>query len=226
MTSRVAVISAAIFHYCIRFAVFITPYPQKTLDSQCNRCGGIPALIILMGVCVILTDIEVFSNQYNRYSTVIFRVIETILALLWIEFLMILIWNRIENGIVALIKHILSRGNLYQEMGGDSFTALILSGASICFLMYMINISNSSEKFAKFLVQIFDGISNYYKKLKAMSSKNSTMTQSTVNAAVFHCQQVQMQPKVQQCSAVPANRNPSCPIHGDSEINSSRRRKC
>jgi hypothetical protein len=219
MTSQVAVISAAIFHYCIRFAVFITPYSDKTFDTECSRVGGFPALIILIGVCVFLTDNEVFSNEYSRYNLVIFRVIETVLTLLWIEFSMIMIWSRIESGIVALIKHILSRGNLYQEMGGDNFTALILSGASICFLMFAINISNSSNKFASILIQIYDGVVGYYNKLKAMRSNKKNGL--CANATVFHCHPVEVQP----CPITPARRNPSCPIHGDSEINSRGRRR-
>lgn len=223
MTSKVAVMSAAIFHYCIRFAVFIKPYSDTTLNSHCNQCGGFPALIILMGVCVFLTDMEIFSNQYSRYSLITYRVIETILALLWIEFSMILIWSRIENAIVALIKHILSRGDLYKEMGGDNFTALILSGASICFLVHAINISNSSDKFAKFLVQIYDGIVEYYNKLIAMRTKAKT-GQCPPNATVYHCHPVE----VQQCPSTPAPpnpRNPACPIHGDSEIKQRGRKR-
>lgn len=214
MTSKVAVISAAVFHYCIRFAIFITP--ETLIDCNHTRIGGFPALIILIGICVFLTDIEVFSNQYNKYSTVTFRVVETILALLAIEFSMIMVWNRIENGLVSLIKHILSRGDLYQEMGGDNFTALILSGVSICFLMFAINISNSSEKFAKLLVGTFDAVVGYYNKLKAMRCKSQSMP-CPLNATLYKCHPVE----VLQPPSASVNRNPCCPIHGDSEVNSS-----
>lgn len=214
MTSTVAVLSAAIFHFCIRFAVFISPSKKQPLS--CAQCGGFPALLILIGVCVLITDIEVFSNRYSGFNLVVFRVLETILTLLWIEFSMIMIWTQIENGIVAVIKHILSRGNMYQEIGGDSFIALILSGGAICFLIYTMNVTNTNIKFAQFLMKSHHEILEFWNRIKVMSKRGSS-GQCPINATIITCQQ--------KCP--PANRNPSCPIHGDAEINScGRRRKC
>lgn len=198
MTNKFAVITAAIFHYCTRFAVFISPF-----KSQCYQgIGGVPALIILIGICFFLIDIELFSQQYNRYHVYTFRVIEIILSLLAIEFSMIMIWSRIESGLVMLMKHVLSRGELYNEMGGDNFVTLIIGGISISFLLYSVNVSNSSDKITKIIADLLVWSKSFYQKL--MNSMHSLKENNHTEPVV---------------TTMHIYRDPGCPIHGDHEIN-------
>ncbi len=205
MTSQTAVFIAVIFHFCLRFSIFITP---EKLESKC--VGSLPSFIILVGICIFLMDIQVFSTQYNRHNSATFLIIEAISSLIAIEASIILIWNRFEDLLVTLIKHILNRGDLYQEMGGDKFTTLILSGVSICFVLYAIEASKSRDKLARTVANLLNAMLGCYRKIKEMMSKPKS-----VKASIYHCK-----PVLQKSSA---RRNPCCPVHGDLEVNCGRR---
>lgn len=219
MTHKFAVISAGIFHYCLRFVIFIAPY-----KSYCNgKIGGVASFLTLIGICLFLIDIEIYPLKYRHHNIVMFHMIETFLSLMAIEFSIIMIWGRIENALITLIKHILNRGDLYKEMGGDNFVSLIIGGLAVCFLLFSIKISNSSEAVSQVIVDMALLIKKYYQKIKSRSRVanptssshhlhqyepcHTTTTTATVH---LHCPQISQNPIV---------RNPSCPIHGDHEIN-------
>lgn len=206
MTHKNAVLLAGLFHYCVRFAIFISP-----LKPKCeNNVGGVPALLILIGVCLLLVDIEIFPEQYNNQPAVTFRAIEVIVSLLTIEFFIIMIWSRIEIGLIVLIKHILNRGDLYRELGGDTFLTCFIGVIALCFLLWAINISKSKETIAKSVIDILQSIQKFYQKVKALQRGSSPCVPvATTTTALRIC-----------VEDLPL-RNPCCPIHGDFEISGS-----
>lgn len=213
MTNYKAVIIAGIFHYCVRLAIFI-----EALKPQCKDVvGGVPGILTLIGFCLFLADIEIFPEHYSYHQPTTFRVIEFVLSLLAIEFFMIMIWSRIEYGMVMLIKHILSRGDLYREMGGDNFLTLIIGGISVCFLLWFIVISNSIQKVPMIISEVRESIQTFYQKIKATRSSRHQPAcvppTSCIPATIHHCQPI--------VSSIPLQRNPNCPVHGDLEITGS-----
>lgn len=215
MTNKNAVILAGIFHYCVRFAIFISP-----LKYCSNAIGGVPALFVLIGVCLLLVDFEIFPQHFNHPNYVrTFRAIEFIWSLLAIEFFMILIWTRIEQGLVMLIKHMLSRGDLYREMGGDNFLTFIIGSLSISFLLWVITVSNSSKNVIKYIVVLPESVRMYFQRIKSnrsglIQSPPCMPTTSTTTTTTVH----QCQPKLP--------RNPCCPVHGDFEITQTLKKSC
>lgn len=206
MTNKYAVLVASIFPFFLRFSLFISP----PISSCAIHIGNIPSFIILISMCFLIMDMNLFNVQYNQKFAFVFYIVEAILSLLVIEVVMFVIWSRIEEYIVTLIKFMLSRGNLYQEMGGDSFTGFLVSGLAICFLLFTIKATKSSEEIVYIMYGIKEKIENFEFNFRKTSEVSQTQQ---------HCQIVKIQCPVTVSSLV---RHPQCPIHGDAEVNQQR----
>lgn len=210
MTHKYVVLAIFLFHYGSRFAVFVLPQ-----NLPCGKTiGGFPAFLFLLGICFFLVDIEIFPRNYSSQHVITFHIIEGILGLLAIEFTMITIWSRFENLLVTFIKHVLSRGSLYQEMGGDNFVALIVGAIALCFLVFAINMTNLTEKFAIAINGAYNWIAKYYERLRG---RNFSSSQQNGHTTILHCQPAATQRM--------RTRDPCCPVHGDLEVNQNSRRK-
>lgn len=208
---KYSVLIAAFVMYVLRFAIFIEA--PKSSCTGCSNIGGFPGLMILISTCIILTDVQLYPLRYKLAYVKTFFIIETIISLFVLEFVMILIWTRIEQNIAKFIKYMLSRGNLYQEMGGDSFLGLLMTGLTLRILLYSINATRSNDTIVNTLHMLKDDIHKIIEAIRSFipALKYAPLQTAATTTFQFQCAPHPIIRPIQ-------TRDPHCPIHGDSEI--------
>jgi hypothetical protein len=219
MTSKWALTTAVFINYVLGLAIFIAPE-----NNQLTYIGAMPGLLILISLAVLFSDVKLVPERYKKEYHRTFFVLELIMSLLVIEFFIVKVWSRIEEIIFSIIKFLLGRGNLFEEMGGNSFMSLLISGIALCFLLYAISATNSTEAVISWFADIYNTVEACYTKIKQYSS--ARQSSSVTNACIIQPQACKSEPAlVLHCvpTCVPPtqafNRNPHCPVHGDHEIN-------
>lgn len=222
MTSKWALTTAVFINYVLGFSIFIAPD-----TNQLSYIGPIPGLIILISLAVLFSEVPLIPARYKKEYTRISFILELILSLLLLEFFIVKVWTKIEGIIFSIMKFLVGVGNLYEEMGGDGFMSLLISGIALSFLCYAVSATNSTEAILESVVEIFITVKTLYVKSKQVFSRQPVYQsqpeiqtcnmgpQSTKyeSAQAFQC--VPVKSPVTQ----PSRRNPNCPIHGDHEIN-------
>ena len=226
MTSKWVLTTAVFINYVLGVSVFIAPE-----NNQFTYIGPIPGLIILVSLAILFSEIQLIPARYKTDHTWIFFILELILSLLVLEFFIVKVWTRIEGFMFSIIKFLLGRGNLYEEMGGNGFMSLLVSGIALSFLLYAVSATKSTEGILKSIAEIYNTIEGLYTRIKHYSSRQRTshsnmqpqmMVQAcNIEPQAPNCEPPQVYHCVPVCSPVtqPFNRNPQCPVHGDLEIN-------
>lgn len=214
MTNKWAVVTAIFINYFLGFSIIISPE-----EDVASNIGPMPGLIILISIGIFISDIQLIPIRLKKEYNRTFFVLELILTIFLCEFFMIKIWTRIETFIFSIIKFLLGRGNLFDEMGGTSFMSLLISGMALSFLLYAISATDSTESIVENVMSVYQMVENFFKKLKTLSLfRGQSCQQHAVfdqnqTAQIYHC--VAEGPPIK----MPYVRNPQCPLHGDHEVN-------
>lgn len=104
-----------------------------------------PDLLTLIGLLVILKDINVIPCRYKIHNWMTWLPLEVILCLAMTEFVIHVIWYRIEEMVEVFVKQVLLENDttLYVDAGGDSLVNFILMVLSGGFLVYAVCITNT-----------------------------------------------------------------------------------
>lgn len=141
MMNLIICMCAAFLHYVFRLTTFVEPLKIDVINTTKNdvilvdnTASNLPSTLAFLSICIILADVNLFSDRFTRRSTVTFKLfVELLAALIFIEIGMILIWSRLEQLITWIVCISICGGNLelYKDQGGDALTTMILMAFSI-----------------------------------------------------------------------------------------------
>lgn len=206
MACTKAVIVAIIFHLIFRYTIFVD-YPD--CNSNWTR---VSSYIILASCFLFLLDIEIFPTRYKQKIaslSYISLVIETTIAVLFIEVFMLLIWMKLELYIVILIKAIL--GDIKSFWTKKIVNTIVIT-ISVIFFTYAAFVTNRLDL-------IIDNIKLALLKVKSLG--NYLMTKSTSNRNQQQQQQQNTQFRSGQCVIVPCESlgiNPEMCVNANSQL--------
>ena len=147
---------AVIIHFIFRTSLFIEFYNCPTCLSQ------IPSTVVLFGICMLLTDIAVMPERYKeKSSNIIHTLLESMICLFAIEFLMSIIWAKLEIFIEHLFKSSLSEvyGNWTNFV-----SSLIVFIFAVAFLSYSAAVTNGWEMIKVKIMELKQTIQSYINK--------------------------------------------------------------
>ncbi|CAG9798718.1 unnamed protein product [Chironomus riparius] len=226
MTNKWALTLAVFINFGLGVSVFIAPD-----NNQSTYIGSIPGLLILISLAVLFSEVQLIPARFKQEHTWIFFFLELILSLVVLEFFIVKVWTKIEGLMFSMIKFLVGRGNLYEEMGGNGFMSLLVSGISLSFLLYAIGATNSTETIIRNIAETYNKIDGLYMRIKQYSSSQRPSHLNMEPQVMFQacnmepqaakCEPAQVYHCIPVCSPVtqPYKRNPQCPVHGDLEIN-------
>lgn len=139
-------ICASIIHLLLRRTTFI----EQPKHSCAPGVPAIASIFVFIAIQLLLLDINVYPDRYQPQTSTVFRLfVELIEILIITEFGMCVIWCSLEQLIESLMKRIFldSQLNLYQDMGGDTFTGFIITLLSFGIF---INVVMATKLFDKF----------------------------------------------------------------------------
>lgn len=98
MAEIFCVVLSVVVHFIFRLAVFVD------FTSDDSNLMHLPSLMVLLSVCMMLVDNEVFPARYKRKKWMeVYLMMETIICLFIVEVLMLMVWSRMEILIELLV---------------------------------------------------------------------------------------------------------------------------
>lgn len=171
--------------FSVNFILFISTFCGCSVFIASSRVTETSSILnaeflTLVGFLIILKDINVIPCRYKIHNAITWLPLEAVLCLAMSEFVIHVIWYRIEEIVEVFVKRVLMENNttLYYDAGGDSlvnFILVVLSGGFLAFTVFITNthskIMNSMEEILKLAS---DKIKSVYDKITAAEVEKQT----------------------------------------------------
>lgn len=171
--------------FSVNFILFISTFCGCSVFIASSRVTETSSILnaeflTLVGFLIILKDINVIPSRYKIHNSITWLPLEAVLCLAMSEFVIHVIWYRIEEIVEVFVKRVLMENNttLYYDAGGDSlvnFILVVLSGGFLAFTVFITNthskIMNSMEEILKLAS---DKIKSVYDKITVVEVEKQT----------------------------------------------------
>lgn len=143
MTGMISILIAAFCHIIFRFTIFFGDEKHKIMSLM-----GVSCLFILTSICIYLRNLKLIPESLKKSSSII--VIEALCSLFLIELFTMVVWLRI----VVLIEFVAKQIYIYDKMGGDILLGFLFITLSTYFLIYTMQITETSKTISKAFVEL------------------------------------------------------------------------